>query len=392
MPAIAKPKSVEPRGIGSTRYGFAVIMVAGLVSSAIAIAPTAASAQDRPTMIVSVDERDLATLKAQVERLAATADKMAAVSIYHPQSGSTLGVRDDVLMPMASTYKVAIAVQALHLVDQGKMQLDDLVEIKESDLVSWSLLDERVGAGAKVSLRSLIRLMLVLSDNSATDVVLRVAGGGEAVTSRLKTLGVIDMQVARGTRDLLIDYFDHPEFTRLTRAQGMSFRRAAEQLASNDGDGETDTDVFFDRIEAEKAATPEAYDAFLADPRDQASTSSMNALLTKIWMGEALSEDSTRFLLETMRATETGPGRIKGLLPLKTVVAHKTGTLTGGGGVVNNCGIIELPNGHGELIVTIFVRHTRAKEYADQERVIAEIARTAYDFFVTRPASYEPVR
>jgi len=53
-----------------------------------------------------------------------------------------------------------------------------------------------------------------------------------------------------------------------------------------------------------------------------------------------LSEKSTELLLDIMERCETGAGRLKGLLPEGTVIAHKTGTI---GGTTNDVGIITLP-------------------------------------------------
>jgi beta-lactamase class A len=73
----------------------------------------------------------------------------------------------------------------------------------------------------------------------------------------------------------------------------------------------------------------------------------------------------------------TGGKRLKGLLPAGTVVAHKTGTLMS---IANDVGIVSLPDGR-KFIIAVFVKgDTKGVEV--QDRVIAEIARTAYDYYV----------
>ena len=78
--------------------------------------------------------------------------------------------------------------------------------------------------------------------------------------------------------------------------------------------------------------------------------------------------------------TTTGPGRIKGLLPPGTPVAHKTGTSnTNDKGITaatNDAGIITLPNGK-PLIITVFVKDAAADE-TTREKVIARSAAAAY--------------
>jgi hypothetical protein len=65
---------------------------------------------------------------------------------------------------------------------------------------------------------------------------------------------------------------------------------------------------------------------FLADPRDSATPEGTIHLLVRASRGELLSLGSTNYLFEVMEATRTGKGRLKGVLPPNTPVAHKTPT------------------------------------------------------------------
>ena len=94
---------------------------------------------------------------------------------------------------------------------------------------------------------------------------------------------------------------------------------------------------------------------------------------------QALSAASTDLLLDIMRRCQTGPGRIKGMLPPDVVVMHKTGTLNNG--ITDDVGILTLPNDAGHVVLTVFVKEAKADE-ATQERAIAQIARAVYDYFV----------
>lgn len=103
---------------------------------------------------------------------------------------------------MASTYKVPIAGQLLTQVDQGELTLDSLVRLEPADLHPASatltqLFDDPV---VILSLRNLLKLMLLISDNSATDLVMRAAGGPEAVTRRMQALEVEGIRVSTDPR------------------------------------------------------------------------------------------------------------------------------------------------------------------------------------------------
>jgi beta-lactamase class A len=91
-----------------------------------------------------------------------------------------------------------------------------------------------------------------------------------------------------------------------------------------------------------------------------------------------LSPESTDLLLDIMKRCRTGEGRLKGILPGGTEVAHKTGTI---GRTLNDVGIITLPNGAGHVIVAAFVKASSRPE-SERERAIAEAARAAHDYFL----------
>ncbi|MNC95251.1 Extended-spectrum beta-lactamase PER-1 precursor [compost metagenome] len=79
-----------------------------------------------------------------------------------------------------------------------------------------------------------------------------------------------------------------------------------------------------------------------------------------------------------MENCRTGPRRIKGEMPRGVSVAHKTGTLTRV--TTNDIGIIPLPWGGGELILTVFLTASPLP-LAQQERQIAAAALAVYRYY-----------
>ena len=61
--------------------------------------------------------------------------------------------------------------------------------------------------GVSLSIRNLMELMLRISDNSATDMLLARAGGSEAVTARMRALGIDGIRVDRPTALLIADRY-----------------------------------------------------------------------------------------------------------------------------------------------------------------------------------------
>lgn len=232
---------------------------------------------------------------------------------------------------MRSVYKLPIAIAVFRLVDEGRLRLDSMVTVTPADFAPMysPLRAAAKGRPVTVTVDSLVMLMVAQSDNTASDVLLQLAGGPEAVTAGLRAWGATDVRV--------------------------------------------------DRFERELATSRDS----AADARDTATPDAMADLLVAVHNGKGLSRASHQRLLEMMRASRTGPNRIRALLPAGAIVAHKTGTHAP---MTNDVGIITLPGSAGHAAVVVLVRGT-AGTLAERERAIAEIARAVYDVFAQRDPS-----
>lgn len=316
-----------------------------------------------------IADRPLQRIEREITRAAQSAGGTVGVSAIHIESGRRVALNSGERFPMASTYKVPIAVQLLTRVDQGDILLDQMIEVKPSDLhpgsgVLTSLFNK---PGVVLSVRNLLELMLLISDNSATDLLLRLAGGPETVTARMRALGIRDMEIHRPTINLIADSagYNLPPETEWTPELFKKFHEATTP-------------------ESRKAAAAK----FAADPRDTTTPAAMGVLLELIYRGEILKPKSGTLLLDIMERCRTGGARLKGILPGKTIVAHKTGTI---GGITNDVGIIKLPDDAGHIAIAVFVKSSE-KDIAERERAIAQIARAVYDYFLFQPATSPLIR
>ncbi len=351
-PAPQRPRSSKRSGIRLAPLALSFALVSSLTLPARAQTPVTA-------------DPGLARLESQIAELAKVAGGSVGVAVLHLESGRAVYHNGTMRFPMASTVKVPIAVRLLTQVDRGELRLDSMITVRATDLHpgSGTLTQLFNQPGVVLSVRNLMELMLRISDNSATDILLRTAGGGSAVNARLSALGVPGVRADRptvrliadyiGVRDLRGDDVSIADFDRLAGAVTDSVQRAA--LVS-----------------------------FADDPRDTATPEGMSRLLELIWRGRALSQTSRDLLLDIMYRCVTGAERIKGMLPPGTRVAHKTGSLAPdaqirGGRTANDVGIVDLPNGAGHLVTVVFVKN--ADDATQSDRAIAHIARAAYDYF-----------
>jgi beta-lactamase class A len=319
---------------------------------------TPASATSHP-----VSDPALQRLEREIARLSTVSGGVVGVTAIHLETGRRVSMNGTERFPMASTFKVPIAMQLLTRIDKGEVKLDQMIDIKQSDLHpgSGTLADLFNKGGLALSVRNLMELMLLISDNSATDVMLRTAGGAEAVTARMRSLGIEGINVNRSTAQLIADWVGVTNLPPEDRWNPAVFFVAFNAVKPED----------------QKAAAKK----FDADPRDTSTPDGMAALLERIYHKDLLKPESAELLLDIMRRCRTGETRLRGLLPQGTEIAHKTGTI---GGTTNDVGIITLPDSAGHVAIAVFVKSSE-KDVSARERAIAEIARAVHDFFLFQP-------
>jgi beta-lactamase class A len=305
------------------------------------------------------------SLERAIKRLAESSGGIVGVSAIQIETGRRVALNGDARFPMASVYKLPIALQLLHKADRGELRLSDQLTLTEHDFRPGHspLADFANHKPVTLTVERVLELMLGESDNSASDVLLRLAGGPAAVTARMRELNVAGIDISRPEGRLALDFWgvtDPPPENEWTLA------------------------LFESMSEKATPATREAAAArYMNDPRDTSTPDAMTELLVRVHRREVLEPASMERLLQIMTATETGPARLKGLLPAGTIVAHKTGTMAG---TTNDVGILTLPDGAGHLAIAIFVKGSN-REVPERERVIAEIARTIYDYFLLQPVN-----
>jgi beta-lactamase class A len=313
-----------------------------------------------------------------LEGLAAPLGAELGFAMRHFESGEFRSVRGGERFPMASVYKLPIAIEILSQIDEGKLSLGQTVHLSPADLrlgLGNKEVERLVGTtGRDFTLKDLLARTLLDSDNTSSDALLRLAGAG-AVTRRMAALGSPEIRV------------DRPEYTLLLDYVGVSAAPPESGWSLDELRGRYQSAGLEQRKHAQRA--------FLADPRDTATPNAMVDLLSGIHRREILQPTSMALLLDWMARCHTGADRLRAHIPETVTFQHRTGTTDTTGGLTaatNDVGILELPQGAGHVAIAAFLRMARGT-VQERESVLGRIGRAVFErYFGARRKPVTAVR
>jgi beta-lactamase class A len=129
-------------------------------------------------------------------------DGVMGVAIEDLSTGDQFFLHENEVFAQASSIKIAVLAELYRQAQQGKLKLTDLYTVQASDLVADSNIMGGLTPGVtRVTLRDLATMMVAVSDNSATNVLIdRV--GIENVNATLDSLGLSHTRLRRKMMDL----------------------------------------------------------------------------------------------------------------------------------------------------------------------------------------------
>jgi beta-lactamase class A len=302
-------------------------------------------------------------LSRELARMAAEAGGPVGVAAIAIESGERVSFAGRDRFPLASVFKLPLAIEFLRQVDAGRLRLDQTVLISATDLEPGHspIAVAHPSGGVTLKTSELLEQTLVEGDNTAADLLLRLCGGPGAVASRLRDLGLTEIRIDRSERELALDYFGVPAAP--SPWSLPEFERSAEKVSP--------------------ALRRQAAQRFLVDSRDTSTPDAMADLLVRLQQRRlGLSPAGYDRLLALLFRCRTGADRLKGLLPPESLVAHRTGACGETEGVsacTNDVGILTLPRG-GHLAVAVFVKAS-PRNLEARERTIARISRAVWDYW-----------
>lgn len=294
-------------------------------------------------------------LKEKIEEVAEGLEGTLGVAVKHLGTGEEVLINGDDFFPLASALKVPVLIALHRQVDEGKISLDERLEMTEDAKVPGGGILQHLTPGLETVVRDYVTLMMMISDNTATVMVVNLVGR-ENINETMRRLGLkTNVMVSR------------ERFHAAARGKLRQSKQDRESQLVN-----------------------------MMTPRG------MMALLEKLYQGEAASRSSCDDIIDLMKRCQTGENRLRKYLPRDEVeVANKTGTMairkkgTMGGpkmgavmphktgivyGAVIDVGIV-FPKERDPYIICGFSKDL--SENDDGEEAIATVSKFVYEHFIS---------
>lgn len=135
--------------------------------------------------------------QATLERIAGETNGVMGIAAIDLVTGTRHGVNDTLVFPQGSAIKIAILVELYRRIDSGALDPAARVTITRADQVGGSGVIQSFGDGqSALSLHDLAVLMITLSDNTATNILIDKLGMA-AINATMESLGVPSIKVQR---------------------------------------------------------------------------------------------------------------------------------------------------------------------------------------------------
>lgn len=282
------------------------------------------------------------TLIDQITGILRTFRGVMGIAAEHLHTRECLLVNPHLRFPAASVIKVPIMVEVYAQAAEGRLSLDERLCLTQTDTVGGSGVLQRLQAGLALPIRDLVTLMIIVSDNTAANMLLDRVGVA-SVNRRMAAYGLTSTKV---------------------------FRKA-----------------FADRAEVEPDEEAR-YGFGVTTPAE------MLTLLKRIATGEAVDQAACDAMIQTLRGQQ-----VRLMLPRRlpserdsVTIAHKTGESAMPGPdssglrrhIRNDVGIVDAPR--GRYLLCLFTQDVADVRWSPENEALvtgANLSRLIYDHFNT---------
>ena len=272
---------------------------------------------------------------------------VVGVAARHLETGQSIECNADETFFTASTFKVPILAEVYRQVDAGTLDLSQRVELTDALRVPGSGVLRELDNGVAPTLHDLAMLMIIVSDNLATDILYHTAGR-DNINRTMADLGLTRTKLPMSCRDLLFSL------------AGLAVSESLDDFWE-----------VSDRVEQGYRGLPPDCDALNEEKSDVSSPADMVRLLEVVHNGELLSGESRDGMLHILKRQKLR-SIIPYYLPPDVISAHKTG------GVYSvRCDVGIVWGESGPYAVAIMAK--RITDGTDLDPKLARISRLIYD-------------
>jgi beta-lactamase class A len=143
-----------------------------------------------PVQAQPAPQTPLQRLEASILRTTRSINATWGIYVKSLETGEEIAVDADRQMETMSTIKIPLMIEAFEQIKAGKFKLTDKYTFVEKDSEPGTGTIQRLDYGAVMTVKDLITMMIIVSDNTATEVLFRMVGGPEAVNARMQALGL----------------------------------------------------------------------------------------------------------------------------------------------------------------------------------------------------------
>lgn len=249
---------------------------------------------------------DLQAIRAIAEQYQAKATGVLGVAFTDLKTGESFTLNGDKELPTASTFKVYLLAEFLHQCESGNYHLMDRHELKAEFVSPGSGILDELQPGLNLTLLDYARLMMMLSDNTATDYLFHLTGRDNIRKNVIEGFGLDKTKCDYPCKELIKIYYDP-----IKKLPGESRWLNTEDFRCTSAKNDSTSPENMEKV------LHMVYDKTLFSP----------------WVSEQM--------VDIMKRCQTN-SRIPKYLPNGIEVAHKTGTVDK---VANDCGIVYTPRG-----------------------------------------------
>lgn len=247
------------------------------------------------------------------------------VYVKHLGDGKTLAYEADRFWYLGSAVKVPIAIAVLQGVDQGEHRLDEEMTLQASDKVDGSGDLVWQDEGVAYSVRNLLNEMLIESDNTAANMLIRLVGEDRLNERTRENMGGTGFERITDFTQVRRDVYGelHPEARELPNIELVKLASAPFSKPRYEAVARV-LNVSTAELNAE--SMEQAYARYYARNLNASTLEAYGTLLQKLVEGDLLSDASRDLLYKDMKLDRYDAYRLEAGLPEEAPFIQKTGT------------------------------------------------------------------